>query len=75
MYSTGPVQQSQIAGTDPRLQEFLNRAEYHAKIQADQQAAKEDQKLRERKQKEAETKAYLDAQVAAKQERKEIDRA
>lgn len=62
-----------IAG-DGKLQEYLNRVEYHQREQDQQQAQREKQKVDDRKKKEMETKAYLDRQVEAKKERKEQEK-
>lgn len=62
-----------IAG-DGKLQEFLSKVDKHSKDQAKQESMREERKAAERKQKELETKAFLDKQVEAKKERKEYEK-
>ena len=62
-----------IAG-DAKLQEYLNRVEYHQKEQDHQQALRERNKAEERKKKEMETRDYLDRQIEAKKERREREK-
>ena len=62
-----------IAG-DGKLQEYLSRAEHHARDQARLAEQREEKKAADRKQKEMETKAYLDRQVEAKREKKEQEK-
>jgi hypothetical protein len=57
-----------------KLQEYLERVDHHSKVLDDRQAQRERIKADERKKKEMETKEYLDQQVEAKRERKEVDK-
>lgn len=54
------------SGDESRLRDYMSRTEQQAREMDRQQALKEERKKMEKKMKEAETKAYLDQQVAAK---------
>ena len=61
-------------GDESRLKDYMSRTEQQAREIEKQLALKDEKKKQEKKKKEAETKAFLDHQVAAKQEKKEWER-
>lgn len=61
-------------GDESRLKDYMTRTEQQAREIEKQQALKDERKKLEKKMKEAETKAFLDQQVAAKAEKKDWER-
>lgn len=59
---------------DNRALDFIQRTEQAAQEQIKHQTLLDEQKKAERKKKERDTKAYLDLQVAAKHDRKEMEK-
>ena len=59
---------------EQRAKDFITKNEQHRIEQLKNDAAVEEQKKKERHQKELETKAYLDRQIAMKQEKKAMEK-
>lgn len=77
MYSSGGLGGAhghRMSGEDSRLKDYLTRAEQQARDIEKLAASKDERKKLEKKMKEAETKAFLDQQVALKHERREMEK-